>query len=212
VAWTSVVLGVAAPTLNPALRSLSIIGRGPAFVLGMLAAWVYDRHGNTLRIRLAASRWLSAGGSDLMLLLVLAALAAVLRWKLQFPTALWSPTELIELVPDGFLWSAVLIILLLFPLRGKALFSNRFLRWLGVISYSIYLVHVPLIRFSLAAARRWVPEMGISWSPIASVWFVCVTLVCLGISSLTYRLIEQPFLERKARVASTRFPVAAGAP
>ena len=27
VAWTSVVLGVAAPTLNPALRSLSIIGR-----------------------------------------------------------------------------------------------------------------------------------------------------------------------------------------
>ena len=209
--WMSVVLGVMAPTLNPAFRSLSIIGRGPLFVLGMLAAWVYYRHGHALRARLAACWWLAAGGADLALFLVLAALAAFLRWKLQRGSAIGSPRELIGLVPDGLLWSAVVIMVLILPLRAKALYLNRFLRWLGVISYSIYLVHLPLIRVSLGVMRTWVPQMGVWWSPMASTWFVCVTLACLGYSSLTYRFIEVPFLRRKARVASTGSPAAARA-
>ena len=165
--WMSVVLGVMAPTLNPAFRSLSIIGRGPLFVLGMLAAWVYYRHGHALGARLAACWWLAAGGADLALFLVLAALAAFLRWKLQRGSAIGSPRELIGLVPDGLLWSAVVIMVLILPLRAKALYLNRFLRWLGVISYSIYLVHLPLIRVSLGVMRTWVPQMGVWWSPMA---------------------------------------------
>jgi len=148
----------------------------------------------------------SAGGADVALLLVLAALGAFLRWKMQRAIPIGSPMELIGLVPDGFLWSAVVIIVLLFPLRGRALYSNRFLRWLGVISYSIYLVHLPLILISLDDLRRWMPEIGFSWTPIASAWFLCMTLACLGISSLTYRFIERPFLERKARVTSASSP------
>jgi len=164
--WMSLALGLVAPAMNPQFRSLSIIGRGPLFVSGMLAAWVYHKHGNTLRARLATSHWLCADGADLTLILVLAVLAAFLRWKMQSATPVGSPRELFGLVPDGLLWSAVVIIVLLFPLRAKALYSNRFLRWLGVISHSIYLVHLPVIRVSLDLMRRWMPQMGFRGVPL----------------------------------------------
>ena len=122
--------------------SLGLVGRAPLFLSGILAAWVYERHGDALRARLARGAWLRRGGGDLVLVGVLAALAAFLRWKL-YASRLNSSLELQFLVPDGLLWGLVILGVLLLPLRTRPLFSNRFLQWLGVLSYSIYLVHFP---------------------------------------------------------------------
>src|SRR5262249_3174471 len=102
-------------------------------------------------------------------------------------------------VPEGALWTAVLLILLLAPLRLKVLFSNPMLARLGGLSYSIYLLHLPVLRYSLRPARRLFPT-GPRRTATPACWFAIVTLVCVALASITYRVIERPFLVRKARL------------
>jgi peptidoglycan/LPS O-acetylase OafA/YrhL len=200
VAYVAVATGLVLPGLEPWLRAQSVVGRGPVFLSGILAAWFYRRHGDVVRTRLAASRPLAGGGADLILAIVLVALAFLLRWVNRsgfFPIE--QTRWYVWHVPESLLWTAVLLILLLAPLRLKAVFSNPVLAWLGVVSYSIYLLHQPLLFYSVFVARRLFPgTMG--WSPSAVLWFVTVTAVCVGLASLTYRFIERPFLVRKARI------------
>jgi peptidoglycan/LPS O-acetylase OafA/YrhL len=72
---------------------------------------------------------------------------------------------------------------------GTALFANRPLTFLGLISYSLYLWHYPM----LSAAR------GLGWldSGLAAPWivvtFALVPLILLA-SWLSYRFVERPFL------------------
>ena len=196
-AWTAVMTGWLPVPLPGYAISLSLLGRAPLFLSGILAAWVYERHGDALRNRLARSRWLQRGGSDVILIGVLAALAAFLRLKLCSIRQNWS-LELVLLVPDAILWGLVMLGILLLPLKTRALFSNRFLQWLGVLSYSIYLAHFPILYYSLGAARMLAPKsVGIWWNTGAAIWFTVATLSCLALSAGTYRFIEQPFLARK---------------
>jgi peptidoglycan/LPS O-acetylase OafA/YrhL len=102
-------------------------------------------------------------------------------------------------VPEGALWTAVVLFLLLAPLRLKALFSNPVLAWLGVLSYSIYILHQPLLLYGVRLGRHPFPGMT-GWSASALLWFAVMTVVCVGVASLTYRWIERPFLVRKARI------------
>lgn len=197
--WTATWVGWRAEGLNPALFSFSLLGRAPLFLSGILAAWVYHRHGEALRVRLASRRWLRGGGGDLLLVATIASLAAFLRWRLLWFT--WVQRyEAPLLVPEGVLWAAVVLCVLLLPLATRGLFSNRLLQWLGVLSYSIYLVHFPVLQFGLGLARRLFPgAVGIAWTPAAATWVTAATVACLAISSLSYRFIEQPFLARKTR-------------
>jgi peptidoglycan/LPS O-acetylase OafA/YrhL len=211
VAYLAVATGLVLPGIEPWLRAQSVVGRGPLFLCGILAAWFYRRHGDAVRARLAASRPLAAGGADIVLAVVFVALAFLLRWVNRsgfFPIeqTRWYVWHL----PEGVLWTAVVLILLLAPLRLKAVLSNRVLAWLGVLSYSIYLLHQPLLYYSMGTARRLFPGMT-GWSPSAVLWFAVVTAVCVGIASLTYRFIERPFLVRKARIDGAVRPAEARA-
>jgi peptidoglycan/LPS O-acetylase OafA/YrhL len=211
VAYLAVATGLVLPGIEPWLRAQSVVGRGPLFLCGILAAWFYRRHGDAVRTRLAASRPLAAGGADLFLAVVFVALAFLLRWVNRsgfFPIeeSQWYVWH----VPEGALWTVVLLIVLLAPLRLKAVLSNRVLAWLGVLSYSIYLLHQPLLYYSVGVARRPFPGMT-GWSPSAMLWFAVITAVCVGLASLTYRFIERPFLVRKARIDGAVRPAEARA-
>jgi len=74
---------------------------------------------------------------------------------------------------------------------GAMVFANRPLTFLGLISYSLYLWHYPLL--SLAHAAGWID--GARAAPWVVVWLVAVPLILLA-AWLSWRYVEQPFLRR----------------
>jgi peptidoglycan/LPS O-acetylase OafA/YrhL len=62
------------------------------------------------------------------------------------------------------------------------------LRWLGLISYSVYLMH-PLL---LIISAKWLPGAGISFLVIGT----------LVLATITYHLVEKPCIELGRRVRS----------
>ena len=81
--------------------------------------------------------------------------------------------------------------------RVKRFLSNRFLQWLGDISYSIYLMQFPLMLLVIES----LPHFGIYWNGVYSLhlpyWeaaFSCILFLAalIGISALSYQYIEIP--------------------
>jgi len=76
---------------------------------------------------------------------------------------------------------------------------NRFARQLGKVSYSCYIWHFAVIELVMGSynAMSWLELLGASQpsnSWFFTLLFLVVTLVTAGLSSLTYRLIEQPMI------------------
>lgn len=86
----------------------------------------------------------------------------------------------------GILWTAFLICVLYGQgVVGKVL-ESRFLRFVGVISFSMYLWHVPI----LAVVKRIPALEGI-------LGILVVTPIIFVVSALSYLFIEKPFLQIK---------------
>lgn len=177
----------------------SIIGRGPQFLVGGAAAWLYLR----LRARpaRAAPAWWRNGGADAALLATLYALSRLLDWVMAggrtrfvgVPYHAWHTLE-------ALLWAAVILLILLAPLRSIRLWDNPVFERLGLLSYSIYMWHMPLAWFGVLGFRRLGIVAPARWTWTTLLEGLAVAAVCLALSALTYRYIERPFLVRKARL------------
>jgi peptidoglycan/LPS O-acetylase OafA/YrhL len=180
--------------------ALSVFGRAPLFALGIAAAALYRSWGERLRDWSAGVPWLARGGADLVFLGVLAMLGMLLRWAvLTGYTETETTGRHLWHVAEGGLWTVVVLLVLLAPLRVKPLVCNRAFATLGVLSYSIYLLHVPIATFALRAVRSPAhPFTG--WTPANAGMIGAIGLLCVLVASVTYRVIERPFLVRKARL------------
>ena len=179
--------------------SLSIAGRAPAFLAGIAAAWIAMRHGEQIRRAMHESAWLRNGGSDVALFGVLFTLGLLLQ---KVTARGFIPAEITMPawhVAESLLWTTVLLLVVLAPLRTRRLISNRVMGFLGLISYSIYLVHEPILYRGLGPfVWRGVPlDVDL---PLRVLAFLAAFAVCVAISCLTYRFIERPFLVRKAKI------------
>ena len=87
-------------------------------------------------------------------------------------------------------FAAVLILLLAAPPSSLAAILNaRPLRWIGKVSYSLYLWHL----FAAFASERMFTDAGLR--------FLFFIALAFGMASASYYLIERPFLKLKQRVA-----------
>jgi peptidoglycan/LPS O-acetylase OafA/YrhL len=74
---------------------------------------------------------------------------------------------------------------------NRKILSSKPFRWIGLVSYSWYLWHWPLLSFGNIVTDK----------PLASGTMVLLALVTLGFACLSYRFIEQPFRNSKTRTA-----------
>lgn len=205
VMYLTFALGWTLPTLDPWVRAQSVFGRSPIFAFGIAAAWLHHRYGEGLRERLASIPALRAGGADALLVAVLFVLGLLLRWSANRGfLGLESTRRFLWHVPEGALWTLVVLIVMYFPLRVRGLLCNRLTAWIGVLSYSLYLLHMPVMFYTLRAYRRVTGSTETDWTPATSVWFAAALLLAVGLSMVTYRYIERPFLVRKASLVGGR--------
>jgi peptidoglycan/LPS O-acetylase OafA/YrhL len=177
----------------------SIVGRLPVFLLGILAAWIHLRWSEPLRARLERSALARAGGADL----AMAALVLAGGVLLSAVTFLGNARAHMGFRP---LWhagiaacmTAMLLLVLLAPLRLRVLWVNPVLGRIGVLSYSLFLIH--LWPMDWVMRRLYGPDHG--WSLAAFGTVILLLAGCLALSELTYRFVERPFLARKARIAT----------
>lgn len=180
---------------------LSLFGEAPMFLSGLAVAAIYVRRGDRLRDALQARAWLRRGGGDLLLFGVFLCLGLLLRWQV------WVTHTVSENVPvfgwhllEGASWAAILALVLLLPLRSRRIWRSVLLGHLGVISYSMYMWHIPVVRPGLRAFAALGVRGGLGWTAANCGMIAVLTVICVGVSELTYRYIELPFLRRKARL------------
>jgi len=178
----------------------SLVGRGPIFLCGVAAAWLWLWHGNRLRAAAESAAWLRHGGADAVLLALLLALGLLLLRVAEIGFFIAEANWAVWHVYEGVLWAAVVLVVLLLPIRSRALFSRGPLVRIGTISYSLYLWHLPILYPLLTPF--WVlggPTAG--WTPRSTAAALLGVALSLGVSEFTYRFVESPFLRRKARLA-----------
>ncbi|MGW5680738.1 acyltransferase family protein [Nonomuraea sp. NPDC003754] len=187
--WAPVaVLVVAAAGLAGVLSGSRPARTAGAVVLAVLAVtlvWIGSRES-----------WQGA-----MVLSVMFTGTAIHRWEHGRSSGLWpvaGVAALIVLVPflrpvtfNGLtnlatMGLAAATFALFFALRGRSL--PRVLAWLGLISYSIYLVHVPLIKLALLVVGDpgrfpWPAQFGLGLALFGAI---------LATSWVTYRFVELP--------------------
>ncbi len=172
----------------------SLFARAPAFLIGILSAafWLHLKHrsasANTSRmagtVSLAMLFCALAALERILLAVALMGNAAETRWHIHHTY-------------EALLWAAILLLLLRGPMPAKPLFVNRPLAVMGKLSYSLYLLHVPVLFYSIYPARE---KMGIE-AYINSPWLYLIPLaafaVSLGLALCSYHGLEKPFLQRK---------------
>jgi len=179
----------------------SVLARGPIFLVGIAVAWIHARHGDSVATWMRSKRVLRAGGGDLLLLSVLVAMACLLQWQVGF--GFWKAETrayYVWHVAEGLLWGSMLFLLLAAPLRSRPLFCNRLLNQAGLWSYSIYLIHLPLLVFSFIQLRHLSLPQFTTWTPWSFAAVALLSVLCFALAGCTYRWIEKPFLVRKARL------------
>jgi peptidoglycan/LPS O-acetylase OafA/YrhL len=80
-------------------------------------------------------------------------------------------------------------------LGTKASLIPKPLRYLGQISYGLYVFHYAIADAITAIAKRW-PQSGLRSSPFSGILDLVLTI---GVATLSYRFFERPFLRLKER-------------
>ena len=178
---------------------LSLLTRAPAFAAGAALAWVELRYGGPLRDALAKRPWLRAGGSDLALIAIVLGLGLLLRAVVHDGYAYWELRCNPWHVAEATLWCSLMALLRFAPLRLRPLLVNAPLGTLGRISYSLYLIHLPVI---WALLTRGTSSYLLGRGPTGQLTLaVVMVIVSLGIALVTYRLVESPAQNWKRRLA-----------
>ncbi|MFZ3154715.1 acyltransferase family protein [Pseudomonas sp.] len=174
----------------PVWLQSTLFGRGTAFLIGGLCAWFYLGRG---RQWLLDSRYLIA----LVFLLLLGLMTGLLQWygvKGQKPALILMPLyhDL-----EALLWGGLLLCSL--GLKGglQKLIINPLISHFGTISYSLYLVHVPIQFYLIYPVKVAIGDTG-TLSDIRMLTAVGGSFLLSWLAAvLCYRFIESPFLKLK---------------
>jgi peptidoglycan/LPS O-acetylase OafA/YrhL len=189
-----------------ALLRNSILARWPAFVLGCFLAFTTTRYGVRLKSWADRSReavWLSlALFVAAIYVLSLLTHRRVATFDRLYAHVVWFDHNLYE----ALAWTVVLGVLLFLRLPGRSAVVNPVMDRIGVWSYSIYLVHLPVIKLVFEENVKRHPGMFARPLPWSGLLAASLALTLL-LSVCTYYGIERPFLRLKSRAPRVRRPL-----
>lgn len=169
----------------------TIVGRIDQFVIGMIGAWILRR----AVVRWSSVQWsmLAAGSTALVLAAMWwfnrnGSFYGAARWR-----AVWPLVE-------GLLWVGV-VVGYVAATAGRSGRTVRAMALPGVVSYSLYLLHYPVVR--AVAERGWAP-FGRPWLDAGVLTVAVVAPIAAAIATLCYVAVERPFMERRGVYLATR--------
>lgn len=169
----------------------SLFGRGPAFLIGMICAWIQVGSAQTKTPFKPLWAWCG-------LALLLGCLYQLLKWYAQI-----GQLPALKALPifhdiEAVLWGGILLCLTNIQGRSKFIFINSLISHFGTLSYSIYLVHVPvqfyLIYWIQNNPEHWLGAMGLPFIILLSFMLIW------ALSLATYHGVERPCLRLKSRI------------
>lgn len=182
-------LGIDAAYENKIASYVLLPARWDALFLGTLAAYFVTRPGGETFLR--------SNQSGLLLALCISILALTLMqiagWHHYSTGMITIGHTVVALVSLNVLFVA------LYVERpwAKALFCNRTLQWLGLVSYGVYLLHMPVLGFVSWLLTGHEPSI----ITLSDFWIVAVAVpVTLAIAALSWRWFEKPIISQAARV------------
>lgn len=166
---------------------LSVLGQLPAFVVGLLLAIVHCR----------CKSWsvsYLAGHVGMFSLIML------LGWVL-LPGARMEPKNYIwyapwYVLPEALLWGALVWLMLNRERPPVSLLDNKLTRYFGKISFSLYLIHMPVVQMIQVHCR------------IYGVWTAVVAAFILSIiiAQIFYWIVERPSHAFKNKLSQPHLP------
>jgi peptidoglycan/LPS O-acetylase OafA/YrhL len=138
--------------------------------------WLFQPFGTLQQV------FLFAGGAALSL-----HAQAIRDWLSRIPIwariGLWVAALVCITLPLAAIFSALLLVALCLAPWTDAALSHAVPTWLGRVSYSLYLVHMPVMY----------TMMHVFWTKLPTiVLLACAVLISLLVSELTYRFVERP--------------------
>lgn len=178
--------------LPPSSKS-SLFGRGSAFLLGGLAGWFYISRGYT---KIASSPQMLG----LLALLLLGALTWLLQWY-----GLMGQKAALLAMPfyhdlEALIWTGLLLCSLGPLTLGLRVFLNPLASHFGTISYSLYLVHVPVQFYLIYPVKVAIGDTG-TLTDIRMLTAIAGSFMLSWLLAvLCYHCIERPFLRLKSHL------------
>ncbi len=172
----------------------SILTLWPTFLCGAILAAVHARYGVAIKNYFHDSKLFRSGFSDLFVGLLILLLAFILLEVSRIGYAKAYLFHFDHVVVEAAVWSLIIATMLYLPAYTKNIITHPILVFLGFISYSLYLLHAPVVFFGLRFLGQF-SSVTKSLS-LPALLGVCVA-AAVALSMLTYRLIEKPMLNLK---------------
>jgi peptidoglycan/LPS O-acetylase OafA/YrhL len=187
---------------QPTVATRSVLAHAPHFLIGILTGLVYVRRAKLgVHDRLDRATWRSEGLVWLAMISIVAILTTPLaesRW-FSIPFGRYN----LPMVPLLIAW-----IVLETPRTrlARALFDAAPLRWLGLISFGVYIYHHPVLN----AVAKLMDRQGLSITDHAVLYGGVSLLLTIVVSGLSYVLMEAPLMRlvKRMRVARARVSAA----
>ena len=196
VAWRTLMYAIVADAPQPTkfFVLLQFPGLIDHFAIGMLLSWVYVCH----------ARSFSPAMSDALVILGLSGIVGMMALVDHYYVDYWNGHVMLFL---GYTITATFIgaLVLGTALAGRlsrALFANAPMLFIGIISYSLYLWHIPIIRWTMTLLDRFGVTGDRLWWLVA----LCIPASVL-VATISYYCVERPFMARKP--ADRSRPIAA---
>lgn len=174
--WVGIAGGVVAVAAgqvvaNPVLLYMSM------FAVGVSLAFVWDRLDEAWR-RYEARASMPVYYLGALGLFGLAYVAQLLAMVPGVDVSSRAVQAAVTLVAMAAITASIVLVGLATPLRD--IFDSRVMRWLGLVSFSLYLIHEPVLLAFVYATRA------------DPAWLLAGLVLCFPVAHLFYRLVERP--------------------